>query len=411
MKFQWKGIKSGEFANGVIEAISQDEAIFILKRDDVIVTEIYGDDSLVVTPKKKVGLLSKSRKKVRIKDKELLQFTRKLAAMLSSGLPIVPSLEMLRDQSDGKGLKQVLVEIVEQVNSGVPISKCLEKYPESFDAVYLNLIKAGESSGSLEVFLLKICANLEKKIKIYSDLKSALTYPIILLLVAFGVILVMMTFVIPVFAEMYSSMGAALPLPTQLVLSISAFVRSPGALVLVAVIAGLSYWFKHALKTNAAFKLAFDQRILKVPVFGELIVHSSFARIAGILSNLVSAGVHLLEAIEIAKQSITNTYIQEGLENLKRQVYSGSAMEPVLIDDPRFPQTFSAFVAVGERTGKMNDMMTSIARFYEDEFDQSVDRLSQLLEPMMIVFLGLTIGFILVAMYMPIFSIGKAVGG
>ena len=129
------------------------------------------------------------------------------------------------------------------------------------------------------------------------------------------------------------------------------------------------------------------------------------------MSNLVSAGVHLLEAIEIAKQSITNTYIQEGLENLKRQVYSGSAMEPVLINDPRFPQTFSAFVAVGERTGKMNDMMTSIAKFYEDEFDQSVDRLSQLLEPMMIVFLGLTIGFILVAMYMPIFSIGKAVGG
>lgn len=411
MKYLWKGLKSGNFSNGVIEALTEDEAVFLLKQQGVVITEIYGDDALAgaVQPDKKTEATAKV-KKVNIKDKELLLFTRKLAAMLGSGLAVVPALEMLRDQAEKVDLRQILSEIVEQVNAGVPISKSLENYPQTFDPVYINLIKAGESSGSLELFLLKICTSLEKKIKIIAALKSALTYPIILLIVAVGVIVVMLTFVVPVFAEMYSGSGATLPKPTQIVMDISSFIRSFEAMVLFGFMTGTVWFLKKKMATDMEMKLKFDKQILELPVFGDLIRNSAIARMSSVLANLVTAGVSLIEALEISRQSISNEYIKEGIENIKRKVYSGNTLESIMKDDPRFPDTFKSFVSVGERTGKLNDMLNSISKFYEDEFDSSVDRMSQLLEPAMILFLGVTIGFILVAMYMPIFNMGKAVG-
>jgi type IV pilus assembly protein PilC len=406
----WKGLKSGEFATGVIEALTRDEAVFLLKQQNVIVTDLFGEDGPKVKKEKKEAFSFSFGNKVKISDKELLLFTRKLAAMLASGLPVVPAMEMLRDQTENPGLRKILATIVEEVNAGVPLSNSFEKYSDTFDSVYLNLIKAGESSGSLEKFLLKICHSLEKKIKIISSLKGALTYPIILLIVALGVIVVMLTFVVPVFAEMYGNMGKALPLPTQIVMNISDFVRSPTAIVMVIIAVVGFQFFKEKVKKNHSLRLAVDKRILNLPVFGDLIRNSAIARIATVMSNLVSAGVGLIEAVEISRMSIKNEYIKEGLENLKREVFSGKSLETILKDDDRFPSTFKAFVAVGEKTGKLNDMLGSIATYYEEEFDGSVEALSQLLEPAMIVFLGITIGFILVAMYLPIFSMGTAVG-
>lgn len=412
MKFLWKGLQAGDFSSGVMDALTEEEAVYLLKQQGVIITEIYSDES--VAPAKPIKPIAvdtpKNLKRVKIKGKQLLLFTRKLSAMLGSGLAVVPALEMLRDQSEDKGMRQLLSEVVEDVNAGIPISKALEKYPDTFDSVYINLIRAGESSGSLESFLQKICTSLEKKIKIISSLKSALTYPMILLIVAVGVIMVMMTFVVPVFAEMYSGNGASLPTPTRVVMSISDFIRSPQALVILIIIVGFFIFLKKKIKSNIALKTKFDKKLLDLPVFGDLIRNSAIARLASVLANLVSAGVGLLEALEIARQSINNEYIKEGVENIKRKVYSGNTLESIMKDDPRFPETFKAFVGVGEKTGKLNDMLGSIANFYEDEFDGSVDRLSQMLEPAMILFLGVTIGFILVAMYMPIFSMGKAIG-
>jgi type IV pilus assembly protein PilC len=411
MKFLWKGLQAGDFSSGVIDALTEEEAVYLLKQQGVIITEIYSDESVSTVKTTKVSVETpKNLKRVKIKGKQLLLFTRKLSAMLGSGLAVVPALEMLRDQSEEKGLRQLLSEVVDDVNAGIPISKALEKYPDTFDSVYINLIKAGESSGSLESFLQKICISLEKKIKIISSLKSALTYPMILLIVAVGVIMVMMTFVVPVFAEMYSGNGAPLPGPTAAVMSISDFIRSPMALVLLIIFVVFFIVLRQKIKTNLALKTKFDKKILDLPVFGDLIRNSAIARLASVLANLVSAGVGLIEALEIARQSINNEYMKEGIENIKRKVYSGNTLEFIMKDDPRFPETFKAFVAVGEKTGKLNDMLGSIANYYEDEFDGSVDRLSQMLEPAMILFLGITIGFILVAMYMPIFSMGKAMG-
>lgn len=411
MKFLWKGLKSGNFSNGVIEALTEDEAVFLLKQQGVVITEIYGD---MTAPDAKAVVKEEARKepgiRVKIKDKELLLFTRKLAAMLGAGLAVVPAMEMLRDQSEKPGLRQLLSEIVDKVNAGIPISKALEDYPETFDSVYVNLIKAGESSGSLELFLQKICTSLEKKIKIISSLKSALTYPVILLVVAIGVIVVMLIYVVPIFAEMYSTAGAGLPKPTQIIMDISDFIRSPQAWIIFASLFGAVFFLNKKIKSDPELKLRFDKKLLTVPVFGELIQNSAIARMASVLANLVTAGVSLIEAIEIARQSISNEYIKEGLENIKRKVYSGNTLESIMKDDPRFPETFKSFVNVGERTGKLNEMLISISAFYEDEFDGSVEKLSQLLEPAMIVFLGATIGFILVAMYMPIFYMGKTIG-
>jgi type IV pilus assembly protein PilC len=240
-----------------------------------------------------------------------------------------------------------------------------------------------------------------------SSLRSALTYPIILLVVAIGVIIVMMTFVVPVFAEMYSNMGKALPLPTQIIMNISNWIRSPFAILFVILLFIGFIFFKKKINSNLTLKRKVDEKLLKLPVFGDLIRNSAIARIATVLSNLVSAGVGLIEAIEISRLSIRNEFLKEALENMKRDVFSGLSLEIILRKDNRFPETFKAFIAVGERTGKLNDMLASIAKYYEEEFDGSVDRLSQLLEPVMIVFLGATIGFILVAMYLPIFSMGS----
>lgn len=408
MKFLWKGLTKGDFASGSLDAITEAEAIFLLKQQGVVVFEIFGEpDGKNEARDSKPDIVKSFKNKVKLSDKELLLFTRKLSAMLGAGLAVVPALEMLRDQAESKSLKNLLSEIVNDVNAGIPISTSLAKYPETFDSIYINLIKAGESSGSLDGFLKKICSNMEKRIKIVKQLKSALTYPVILLTVAVLVIGVMLTFVVPVFAEMYAGSGATLPAPTQIIMSISTFIRSFAFLLIIIILVSVYVFFKWRMGTNINFKSLVHKNLLKLPVFGELISNSTIARFSNVLSNLVSSGVSLLEALEIAKESISNEYIKEGVEILKRNIFSGKSFEEVLKNDPRFPATFKSFVSVGERTGKLNDMLLSISTFYEDEFDGSVDKLSQLLEPVMILFLGVTIGFILIAMYMPIFNMGQ----
>lgn len=408
MKFLWKGLTKGDFASGSLDAITEAEAIFLLKQQGVVVFEIFGEpDGKNEVRDSKPDIVKSFKNKVKLSDKELLLFTRKLSAMLGAGLAVVPALEMLRDQAESKSLKNLLSEIVNDVNAGIPISTSLAKYPETFDSIYINLIKAGESSGSLDGFLKKICFNMEKRIKIVKQLKSALTYPVILLTVAVLVIGVMLTFVVPVFAEMYAGSGATLPAPTQIVMSISTFIRSFAFLSIIIILILVFVFLRWRMGTNINFKSLVHKNLLKLPVFGELISNSTIARFSNVLSNLVSSGVSLLEALEIAKESISNEYIKEGVEILKRNIFSGKSFEEVLRNDPRFPATFKSFVSVGERTGKLNDMLMSISTFYEDEFDGSVDKLSQLLEPVMILFLGVTIGFILIAMYMPIFNMGQ----
>jgi|TARA_B110000879_G_scaffold67673_1_gene94750 type IV pilus assembly protein PilC len=403
MKYKWKGLDKNNFAEGEIEAEDKEVAIYLLRKEGVTVTTI---DPLEKEKKKKKERKSSSAK---ITDKELLLFTRKMATMMKAGLAIVPALEMLKVQNENPSFAPIIEELLLQINAGVPLSQCLERHPNLFDVVYVNLIKAGEASGNLDTFLDRITYALEKSIKIRKAIKSAMMYPIILLIVAFSVVGVMMIFVVPVFVEIFADAGLELPFATRIVMNISDFLRSPyavafgiGAIVTFKVLKGI-------LTSNDALMMKFDKYIMTVPVLGKLVSDSIMARMAMILANLIAGGVNLVEALEIVKNSISNLKIQTSLEKVKREIYSGRPFSKSLRETGDFPETMCGFIEVGEETGKLNEMLGTVALYYEEEFDDSVDAFSQLLEPIMIVFLGVIIGFILVAMYTPIFEMGTTI--
>jgi len=406
MKYVWKGLKNNTFTEGEIEAEDKEAAIFELKKTGVIVTTITDD-----APKKKEKDKPKKVVKggLKIKDKELLLFTKKLTTMMKAGLAIVPALEMLKVQSENPSFTPVIDSLLIQIQAGVPLSTAFEKYPTTFDNVYINLVKAGEASGNLDTFLERITLNLEKTIQIQKAIKSAMMYPIILLCVAVSVVGVMMIFVVPVFVEIFGNAGVELPVATQMVMAMSDFLRSWSAPIILGAIFGVIMVIKKWLQSNLSLMQKFDKGIMKLPVLGQLISDSIMARITMVLANLISGGVNLIEAMEIVKNSIGNTQIQSSLEKVKRDIFSGKPFSSALRDTKDFPETMCGFIEVGEETGKLNEMLTTVSLYYEEEFDNSVDSFSQLLEPIMIVFLGLVIGFILVAMYTPIFKMGTAV--
>ncbi len=406
MMYAWKGLKNNTFAEGQIEAENKEEAIFALKQDGTIVTTIDDD-----APKKETEAKVKKvpRGGLKIEDKELLLFTKKLTTMMKAGLAIVPALEMLKVQSENPKFTPIIDDLLLQISSGIPLSASFEKYPTVFDNVYINLVKAGEVSGNLDTFLERITLNLEKTISIKKAIKSAMMYPIILLCVAVSVVGVMMIFVVPVFVDIFGNAGVELPAATQIVMAMSDFLRSWTAPIILGAIFGVIMIIKKALQRNLPLMQKFDKAIMKIPVLGQLISDSIMARITMVLANLIAGGVNLIEAMEIVKNSIGNTQIQSSLEKVKRDIFSGKPFSSALRDTKDFPETMCGFIEVGEETGKLNEMLTTVSLYYEEEFDNSVDSFSQLLEPLMIVFLGLVIGFILVAMYTPIFKMGTAV--
>jgi type IV pilus assembly protein PilC len=412
MQFKWSGIKGGKLVSGVLEAESKPAAISELADDGVVVTiiDLNAPENTAQPPamptSKTAGLSLFKRK---IKDEDLLLFTKKFSAMIAAGLAIVPALNMLRIQSENKDLSAIIEGILNKVNSGVSLSVALEDYPSLFDTVYVSLVKAGESSGGLDIFLKKISDNIQKRVKITRALKSALTYPAMLLGVAMIVIAIMMIYVVPVFAEIFSSAGGDLPGPTKLVMAASDFFKSYYMVVFVAGVFVAIKLFKKQLNTNLSLRVNVDKRKVSMPVFGKMIENAIMARFSEVLANLIAGGVNLIEAIDISKASISNYYIKERLDEIKTKIYAGEPIAKSLRESGAFPETFCGFVEVGEETGRLNDMLATVSLFYEDEFDDSVTKFSQMLEPMMIVFLGVVIGFILVAMYMPIFKMGEAV--
>jgi len=407
MIFYWKGLQRNDFKSGEIEALTQDEAVFKLKNDGIIITEIHsGEPGLTASEKK--GSIDSFLKK-RITESELLLFTKKFSAMIEAGLAIVPALRMLQSQSENPVLVEILESVINKVNAGIPLSKSLEDYPELFDNVYISLVKAGEAGGSLDTFMRKISINLEKKLKIIRSLKGALMYPIALLTVAIVVVAIMMVYVVPIFVGIFGAGGVKLPLPTRIIMGISDFFRSYYMIVLVVGLIVAYQVIKSAFKNNLNLRIKLDEKKLSMPLFGKLLEGSIMARFSTVLSNLIAGGVGLIEAMEIAKNSISNEYVRKALDQVKRDIYSGKPFAGALREAKCFPPALCGFVEVGEETGKLNDMLSTIATFYEEEFDSAVANFSQLLEPIMIVFLGVVIGFILLAMYMPIFNMGAAV--
>jgi len=407
--FTYKGISAGKYVEGTIEAINQDEASFKLKEQKIIITKLIRTKKKAAEKKKSAGGgISLFKKK--IKPEDVVIFSKQFATMVKAGLPILNVLTMLRDQLEHPELKIIVEDIRKSLEGGLTLSKCFEKYPKTFDNVYINLIKAGEASGKLDVFLMKLVDSLEKREKVKKKIKSALTYPVVMFVVAITVMVFMLIKVVPIFAEMYEGMGVALPTPTAVIMNASNFMRGTGGLM-VAIISAVGFIiFKYTTTKIPAIRYKWHGRVLKMPVFGDMILKSLIARISLIMGNLSSAGVNLLESIEIAKQVSNNDVVTQALENVKKGVFSGDTLTKLFLKEPTFPPTFSQLISVGEQTGNLDEMFTSVSNYYEEEFDTAVDNMSSLIEPIMIVFMGTMIGGLMIAMYSPIFNVGAIIG-
>ena len=409
LNFEYKGISQGKYVEGEIEALNNAEAAHKLKDQKVIITKLKeAKKKKVVTKKEKTSFSFGTG----IKAQEILIFCKQFATMLRAGLPVLNTLEMLDGQTKRPPMKKVIQTIKKDLESGNALSKCFDKHPKIFDTVVVNLIKAGEASGKLDTFLQKIVVNLEKREKIKSQIKSALFYPGILFSVAMMVTVFMLMNVVPTFVDMYENMGMGddLPTPTAVIMSMSEFVRSSGGLFLLIFIILFIVGFKYLISKNYNVKKAWHQTILKLPIFGNLINKSILAKVSLVLGNLNQAGVDLIESIDIAKSVTDNVIVIEALENIKKGVFSGETLTDLFNKEKIFPATFTQLISVGEQTGSLDEMFGSVAIYYEEEFDVAVANLASLIEPIMIVFMGITIGGLMLAMYAPIFNVGAIIG-
>ena len=409
--YSYKGISGSKYISGEIEALNLDEASHKLKQQKIIITnitKIQKKGSAKTKEKKKNSKFSLFKKKITPQD--TVVFSKQFATMVKAGLPILGTLQMLRDQTEHPTMKEIIEDIRRSLEGGVTLSKCFAKYPKTFDNIYVNLIKAGEASGKLDLFLLKLVDSLEKKEAIKKKIKGALMYPTVMFVVAISVMVFMLTNVVPVFAEMYSGMGVALPTPTAVILQASDFMRGTGGKMLFLILAISFAIFKYTTTKIEKIKYMWHGRVLKLPIFGPMILKSMLARIALVMGNLSAAGVNLLESLEIAKSVSTNVVVTEALENVKKGVFSGDTLTKLFLKEPIFPPTFSQLISVGEQTGSLDEMFTSVASYYEEEFDTAVENMSTLIEPIMIVFMGSMIGGLMIAMYSPIFNIGAIIG-
>ena len=405
INFQYKGILDRKYVEGEIEALNNTEAAHKLKEKKVKITKLTQPKKKIVKKKKKDSSFSFG---TGVKTQDILVFCKQFSTMQRAGLPVLETLKLLENQTTAKGMKVVIEKIRTDLESGNSLSKCFEKHPKVFDTVVINLVKAGEASGKLDTFMGKIVINLEKKEKIRRQIKSAFFYPTVLLTVALSVTVFMLINVVPTFVGMYESMNMKDKLPdaTKMVLSMSEFLKASGFQTLILIIL-LVVGFKYAVAKSYAFKKSWHSFQLKIPVFGNLITKSILAKVSIVLGNLSQAGVDLIENIDIAKQVTTNVLVVEALENIKKGVFSGKTLTEAFIQEKVFPSTFSQLISVGEQTGSLDDMFGSVANYYEEEFDTAVANLSSLIEPIMIVLMGLIIGGLMVALYSPIMNVGE----
>lgn len=404
--YKWKGIEGTKYTDGTIDALNREEAAYKLKEKKVIITSLEKVSGKEESEKVTSTPLISGKK---VPMAEVIIFTKKLETMVRAGLPILQTIQMLEEQTTHPALKNIIKKIFENVESGVSLSDGFAMHPQVFDSIYVNLLRAGESSGKIDLFLDKLVTGMEKSQKIRASIKGALIYPAILLIVAIAVIVLMMVFVVPVFQKMFSGIEGGLPATTQAVVSISEFMRDPmGGGLLAIVLIGGGVLFSMAVKKSYKLRRSWHRMILQLPLFGPMIQKSALAKIAMIQGNLTAAGVSVLEALDIASTSTNNIVVREAMTDVKRGVYGGEPLSESFSKRPDvFTRTFSAMISVGENTGSMEEMYDSISIYYEEEVDTIIQRLTSMLEPIMIVFMGITIGFILIAMYTPMFQMGQ----
>ena len=344
----------------------------------------------------------------KVKGRDVVIFTRQFATMIDSGLPLVQALDILSKQCENKAFQKVLFGTKETVENGGTLADGMAKYPVAFDTLYTNMITAGENGGILDVILERLSIQLEKSMKLKREIKTAMIYPSVVVSAAVIVTCVLLIFVIPTFADLFSGFGASLPLPTQIVINASNFMVN-NLLVLAGSFGGLGGFFIRFVKTDRG-KEVLHPILLKLPVFGDIIRKVAVARFTRTLGTMISSGVPILEALNICARTAGNKVVERDVQRARVAISEGKSMVEPLAESNVFPPMVVQMIAVGETTGALDAMLQKIADFYEDEVDNAVSAMKQLIEPIMILVLGVVIGGIIIAMYLPIFKMGSVVG-
>jgi type IV pilus assembly protein PilC len=384
----------GELKTATMDAPSRDEVVAQLRRQRMNVVKVDEDKG-----KKKVG--------GSIKMRDIVIFTRQFSTMINAGLPLVQALDILAKQSESKALQDVTRSVVFDVESGHTVADALSKHPKAFTDLYVNMVAAGEAGGILDTILMRLATFLEKNDALVRKVKGAMIYPGVIMSVAAIAIIVLLIFVIPVFESMFASVGLALPLPTRIVIGASNFLQGYWWAVLGGIVAGV-YLLRNYYKTSDG-KLAIDKMMLKAPVLGDVLRKSAVSRFTRTLGTLISSGVSILDGLEITAKTAGNRVIQDAIMQSRASIAGGDTISAPLQKSAVFPPMVISMIAVGEQTGGLDEMLSKIADFYDEEVDAAVSGLLSLLEPVMIVFLGVVVGGMVVAMYLPIFDMINAV--
>ena len=401
-EYVWKGVnRKGKKKKGEMEAESENIVRLTLRRQ--------GIEPSKIKPKPKDIFENIKFLQPRVTDKDIVVMTRQFATMIDAGLPLVQCLEILYGQQDNRTFKKILKAIKEDVEEGSTFADALKKHPEVFDDLFVNLVAAGEIGGILDIILNRLAAYIEKAEKLKKKVKGAMTYPIVVLVIAVLVVAVILIFVIPVFQTMFADFGKALPVPTQIVVAASNFVKGYILYMIVGVVV-LVFAFRRFYRTERGRSLV-DNLVLKAPVFGMLIRKVAVAKFTRTLGTMISSGVPILDSLDIVAATAGNKTIESAIRETRQSISEGRTIAEPLADSEVFPSMVVQMISVGEATGALDTMLGKIADFYDDEVDAAVEALTAMLEPFMMVFLGGTIGALVISMYLPIFQMAGAMGG
>ncbi len=389
--------RQGKIITGKLEA--DNEAAVSQRLREMGYFVIGVEEERVPISKKEIRLL-----RPRVKPKDITVFTRQFATMINAGLPLVKCLSILSEQTESPVLTEVIADVQHEVEMGRSLSDALAKHPEVFKDLYTSMVRAGEIGGVLDDVLLRIAATLENEDEIRRRIKSAMTYPTAMFAISILLLFIMLIFVVPTFERMFRDMGATLPFLTRIIVSVSHFLASwKGFVLLILVIGGL-VMFRRWTKTPAG-RRKLDSFKLKLPVFGNLFHKMSLSRFSRTLGTLVASGVPILQALEITSNTVGNVLVAEAVDNVRAGVKEGESIAAPLAESPLFPPMVTQMLAIGEETGALDTMLNKVSDFYDSEVAATVEALTSLLEPVLMVFLGVVVGTIVISLYMPIFSL------
>jgi type IV pilus assembly protein PilC len=398
--YQWTGKnRLNKVQKGEMEALSEGSVRASLLRQKITPTKIKAKPKDIF---ENVGFL-----KPRVKDKDIILFARQFSTMIDAGLPIIQCLDILHAQQKNATFQKMLKQIKESVEGGATLAEALKKFPKQFSDLFVNMIAAGEAGGILDAILRRLASYMEKAARLKSKVKGAMTYPIVTLGIAILVLIVILVFVIPVFEEMFADFGSELPAPTRIVVAVSDMVKSKILWILGLMVLG-AIAFKKWYATEKG-KGVVDAAVLKFPVFGMLLRKVAVAKFTRTMGTMLSSGVAILEALDIVAKTSGNRTIEKAIYRVRSGIAEGRTMADPLNESGVFPPMVCQMISVGESTGALDAMLEKIADFYDEEVDQAVENMTRLIEPFMLLFLGVTIGGLVIAMYLPIFKMAGAI--